>query len=158
MDCQKHLFSLNPKVHYLNCAYKSPLLKAAERAAMNDLIKSRNPVELSIDDFFDEVDKVKEGFGHIVNCHSTNVAIIPSTTYGFSSVLNNIKPKINGHAITIKDEFPSGYFSLKRWCDNYQNDLNLLLCYFLTEHHFHLCALMCKHGYYRSTGRYYSHP
>ena len=65
MNCQKHLFSLNEDVHYLNCAYKAPLLKSAEKAATNALIKDRNPFNLKVDDFFSDVNKVKIEFGWI---------------------------------------------------------------------------------------------
>jgi selenocysteine lyase/cysteine desulfurase len=34
-----------------------------------------------------------------------------------------VKPKLYGNAISIKEEFPSGYFSLKRWCETNRNKL-----------------------------------
>lgn len=123
MNCQKHLFSLRPDIHYLNCGYKSPLLKSAEEEAIKAMVRERNPVDITVDDFFNEVNDVKTYFGNLVNCNDSNVALIPSTSYGFSSVLSNVKAKINGNAITIKEEFPSGYFALKRWCDTHQNEL-----------------------------------
>ena len=123
MNCQKHLFSLRSDIHYLNCGYKAPLLKSAEEAAIKALARDRNPVDISVDDFFTEVGEVRESFGKLVNCNASNVALIPSTSYGFSSVLNNVMPKENGNAITIKEEFPSAYFSLKRWCETHHNEL-----------------------------------
>ena len=126
MNCQKHLFSLRPGIHYLNCGYKSPLLKSAEEASIKALVRERNPVDIAVDDFFTDVNQVKTYFGDLVNCNDSNVALIPSTSYGFSSVLINVNPKINGNAITIKEEFPSGYFALERWCDTHQNELIII--------------------------------
>ncbi len=123
MICQKHLFSLRPGIHYLNCARKSPLLKTAEEACIKALIRGRNPINISIEDFFSESNVVREYFSKIINCQPSEIAILPSTSYGFSSALNNISPKRNGNAITIKEEFPSGYFSIKRWCKDHQNEL-----------------------------------
>jgi len=123
MKCQKELFSLKGNIHYLNCAYKSPLLKSAEEACMKALARERNPAEISVDDFFQDVKIVKEYFAELINAQSHNVIIIPSVSYGFSTVLNNIKGKQNGNVITIKDEFPSGYFSLKRWSSENNNKL-----------------------------------
>jgi len=60
MDCQKHLFNLHPNVHYLNNAYKGPLLKSAEAAAIHALQRGRNPSDMKIGDFFDLVEEVKE--------------------------------------------------------------------------------------------------
>ena len=41
LKCQKDLFNLDSEATYLNCAYKAPLLKEAEKAAINALIKPR---------------------------------------------------------------------------------------------------------------------
>ncbi len=123
MKSQKHLFSLKSGVHYLNCAYKGPLLKTAEEAALRALERERNPAEILPADFFEDAAQSRSLFGNIVNCAADEVAIIPSTSYGFSSVLNNVKAKPGGNAITLKDEFPSGHFSLHRWCHTHQNEL-----------------------------------
>ena len=113
---QKHLFSLNDDVRYLNCAYKAPLLKSSENAAMQALKKERNPADLKPDDFFKNVTQVREEFGKLIHAKPSDVAIIPSTSYGFASVLNNVTCHQGQHAITIENEFPSDYFSIKRWC------------------------------------------
>jgi selenocysteine lyase/cysteine desulfurase len=122
MKCQKELFSLEQNIHYLNCAYKGPLLKSSEEACITSLIRDRNPINITTDDFFSDAEEVRVYFGKIINANPNNIAIIPSTSYGFSSVLNNIEGKKSGHAITIQDEFPSGYFSLKSWCKTNNND------------------------------------
>jgi len=126
MDCQKHLFDLHPDVHYLNNAYKGPLLKSAETAAIHALQRGRNPSDMKIGDFFDLVEEVKTLYGEIVNCHPDQVAVIPSTSYGFATALNNIKAKPNGNAITVKDEFPSDFFALKKWCEQHNNHLEIV--------------------------------
>lgn len=123
---QKHLFQLEKGTHYLNCAYKSPLLKSAEEAAINALIRERNPIDVLPKDFFTEVKTMRKLFGEIVNCKGSEVAVIPSTSYGFSSALNNIQPKKGQHAISIENEFPSGYFSIERWCNTHDVELNVI--------------------------------
>ncbi|MCB9235575.1 MAG: aminotransferase class V-fold PLP-dependent enzyme [Bacteroidia bacterium] len=126
MKCQKDLFSLREGVHYLNCAYKAPLLKSAEEACLQALIRERNPVDISPNDFFATAGKVREAFGQIVNCAGSQVAILPSTSYGFASVLNNLPGKPGGHALTVEDEFPSGYFALERWAREHENELKVV--------------------------------
>ena len=116
MKNQKHLFSLEEGVHYLNCAYKAPLLKSAEEAAIQSIIKQRNPANIKPIDYFEEAHEARTLFGNLVNCKASQVAIIPSTSYGFSSVLNNISCKRGQHALTIENEFPSDYFSIQAWC------------------------------------------
>ncbi|WP_057939201.1 aminotransferase class V-fold PLP-dependent enzyme [Algoriphagus resistens] len=117
MDNQKHLFSLDPDIHYLNCGYKGPLLKSAEQAAIRALVRERNPASIVPEDFFSGAREVKVRFAELVNCDPMQVALIPSSSYGFATALGNISCDPGQHAIVLEDEFPSGYFSLKTWCD-----------------------------------------
>ena len=117
IEDQKNLFNLKQDIHYLNCAYKTPLLKSVEEAAIKALIRNRNPSDITPVDFFKETEDVRVLFGEIVNCLPSEVAIIPSASYGFSSVLNNISYSKGQHAIVIENDFPSDYFSIKKWCD-----------------------------------------
>lgn len=126
MDSQKHLFSLDPDIHYLNCGYKGPLMKSAEKAAIQALIRERNPTNISPQDFFTEAREVKSSFAELVNCDPFQVALIPSSSYGFATALGNISCEPGQHAIVLEDEFPSGYFSLKTWCDRNQALLKIV--------------------------------
>lgn len=126
LNSQKHLFSLGPNVHYLNNAYKGPLLKSVEKAGIDAIISQRNPYEFKPIDFFLGVESVRYSFGKLVNCEDSQVAIMPSTSYGFSSVLNNIKAKAGSKAIVVQDEFPSGYFSIARWVKDNQARLQTI--------------------------------
>ena len=115
IKCQKHLFSLDTSEYYLNCAYKSPLLKNGELLAIQALKKERNPSYLKPFDYFNISEEIRTEFSKIINSNKDEVAIMPSSSYGFASVFNNLK--INGNkAITVENEFPSGYFSIKKWC------------------------------------------
>jgi len=126
LSCQKDKFSLHNDIHYFNNARKGPLLKSSEEAALKSLIKQRNPSDFPNSGFFDETDMVRDMFGKLVNCNADNVVIIPAVSYGFASVLNNTPSKKNGHAITLADEFPSGYFALEKWCNTNENELKII--------------------------------
>jgi selenocysteine lyase/cysteine desulfurase len=126
LKSQKHLFNLDSGVHYLNNAYRGPQLKSSEEAGISSIIKQRNPFQLKPSDFFEGVDSVRTTFGKLVNCDSSEVAIMPSTSYGFTSVLNNIKPKAGGKAIVVQDEFPSGFFSIARWAQENQASITTI--------------------------------
>ena len=115
IKCQKHLFNLDTSEYYLNCAYKSPLLKNGELLAIQALKKERNPSYLKPFDYFNISEEIRTEFSKIINSNKEEVAIMPSSSYGFANVFNNLK--INGNkAITVENEFPSGYFSIKKWC------------------------------------------
>ncbi|MFC5625750.1 aminotransferase class V-fold PLP-dependent enzyme [Algoriphagus winogradskyi] len=126
MESQKHLFSLDPDIHYLNCGYKGPLMKVSEQAAIEALIRERNPTSIAPEDFFTGAKEVKGRFADLVNCDPLQVALIPSTSYGFATALGNISCEPGQHAIVLEDEFPSGYFSLKTWCDKNQAILRVI--------------------------------
>ena len=123
MDCQKHLFQIEPSIHYLNNAYKAPLLKSAEEAAIKALLRGRTPSNISVDDFFDEVSEVKNLYAQIINAKKNQIAMVPSTSYAFANILTNIKAKPKGNVITVHDEFPSDVFAAQTWCKKHENDL-----------------------------------
>ncbi|MHA7128193.1 aminotransferase class V-fold PLP-dependent enzyme [Algoriphagus namhaensis] len=124
--CQKHLFSLDPEVSYLNNAYRGPILKSSEEAALKDLYQMRNPFTQKSEDFFTTVSRVKEIFSAMVGSDAQDIALIPSTSYGFAAALSNWKPGPGKKAITVQDEFPSGYFSLKRWVEENKGELQII--------------------------------
>ena len=126
MQCQKHLFSLRESDHYLNCAYKAPLLKSAEEAAKIALVRNRNPIDISPDDFFETADDIRTLFANLINCNAREVALIPSTSYGLASVLTNIHSKTGQHALTVENEFPSEHFALEKWCRHNQTELRII--------------------------------
>ncbi len=126
LSTQKHLFSLKDTIHYLNCAYKSPLLKTSEDELLKAVQKERNPINFTPNDFFEDTEIVRQLFGTLVNCNAKQVAVIPSTSYGLASVLNNISYTTGQQVITVENEFPSDYYSIKRWCDTHNAELKII--------------------------------
>ena len=117
IKCQKNLFSIEKDIHYLNCAYMAPILKESEKLAIDAIHRQRTPQFFKPHHFFEITQKIRKQFGNLISSSSENIAIMPSTSYGFASALNNIKT--NGKTtITIGNEFPSGYFALKKWTKN----------------------------------------
>jgi len=126
MECQKHLFQIPEGIHYLNCAYMSPLLRSVEEKGIEGMRLKRNPVAIKPVDFFTGVVGIREKFGRMVNCPSSQVAYMPSVSYGMNSVITNI-PFVRGqHALTISEEFPSCYYSAQRWCKTHGAELKVV--------------------------------
>jgi len=123
MKNQKEAFSLREGDHYLNCAYKSPLLKSAEAAAVQALARERNPADIVAHDFFDEADEIRALFTQLIHAEAGQIALMPSVSYGMETILSNTPSKTNGNAVTLQDEFPSGYFALNKWCKQHANEL-----------------------------------
>ena len=126
MKSQKHLFQLPPDITYLNCAYMSPLLRSVEEKGIAGITKKRDPSRLSPPDFFSEVDLLREEFGALIGAKGQDIAVLPSASYGLMAAVNNVPYSPGKHALTISEEFPSGYFSLQRWCSDQGAELKVV--------------------------------
>ena len=122
MKCQKDKFQIDKNIHYLNCAYKAPLLKKGEKAILNAILKERNPYLYKPKDFFESSELARVLFAEMINAKSSQIALFPSTSYGFATALHNVKAR-NKKAVTIENEFPSGYFALDKWSREHQASL-----------------------------------
>ena len=119
MQNQKHLFQLPDDIHYLNCGYMSPLLRSVEEKGIEGLRNKRNPSSVTAADFFTDVELLRRKFGMMVNCLPSQVAIMPAVSYGMNSVIRNIPYRKGQHALTISEEFPSCYYTARRWCKDH---------------------------------------
>lgn len=116
MNNQKHLFQLPNDITYLNCAYMSPLLKSVEEVGIAAMQRKRNPIVVTADDFFADGEKLKALAGQLVNAPAEQIAIVPSASYGLSTAVSNLPTDNGSKAITVSNEFPSGYLTLQSWC------------------------------------------
>jgi selenocysteine lyase/cysteine desulfurase len=123
LNSQKEKFSLDPRSHYINCAYMSPLLKSAEQAGIEGLRRKQNPFRVSAQDFFTEAAEVRRLFASMINAEPGRIAIIPSASYGLGVVISNIKPHRGGRVVTVFEEFPSDVYSLHRICSEHSLEL-----------------------------------
>ena len=126
MNCQKHLFQLPEGIHYLNCAYMSPLLMSVEEKGIEGMRRKRNPISIKPVDFFTGVVGVREKFARMVNCKPMQVAVMPAVSYGMNSVIRNIPYRKGQHALTISEEFPSCYYTAQRWCKEHDAELRVI--------------------------------
>ena len=123
---QRAEFSIPEDVHYINCAYMSPLLKASEEAGIKGIARKRNPGEVQAVHFFEEAERTRANFGKIINAKASEIALIPSCSYGLKSAITNVIPDEGQHAITISEEFPSGYFTLLEWSKTHSCPIRVL--------------------------------
>lgn len=126
MKIQKELFSLPEDIHYLNCAYMAPQLKSVEKAGIEALQKKNNPTQIKPQHFFEEAGELRQNFAKIINTSAERIAIVPSASYGLMTAVNNL-PLGNGiEALVVGDDFPSGYFSIVRWCEKHTKQLKTI--------------------------------
>ena len=92
----------------------SPLAKAVEKAGLTALLRKRNPLLISAGDFFTESELIRKEFSKIVTCPAANVAIIPSASYGISTIANNIPLKRGDEVVVLGGQFPSNVYPWQR--------------------------------------------
>ena len=126
LSSQKHLFQLPDDIVYLNCAYMSPMLKSVEEAGVKGIARKRNPASIRSVDFFNEAEETRARLGHLINAAPQQIAIVTSASYGLKSVVNNLPLNNGKYAITVADEFPSGYYTILNWCRKNNKELKVI--------------------------------
>lgn len=117
LACQKSAFTLPDDLHYLNCAYMSPLSRRVEEAGVSGVRRKCMPAEITADDFFDEVDEVRRLFAALVNApDASRVAVVPSVSYGMSTVARNTPIHRSQSVVTVRHQFPSNMHPWQRAC------------------------------------------
>ena len=126
MTTQKHLFQLDDRAHYLNCAYMSPLLKSVEESGIEAMRRKRNPFQIKTNHFFETGEITKQNIAKLIHADASRIAIIPAASYGLATAVANL-PLDNGtKALVIGNEFPSGYNEIEKWCRNNQKELQII--------------------------------
>lgn len=110
LPSQRHLFDIPDDITYLNCAYMSPLLRRVRDAGVRGLSRKCRPWEITVDDFFDGSDELRDAFATLVHAEPGDIAIIPAASYGLSTAAKNL-PLAAGQSILVVDEqFPSNVY------------------------------------------------
>ncbi|MDH5804225.1 MAG: aminotransferase class V-fold PLP-dependent enzyme [Gemmatimonadota bacterium] len=109
------LFSLPEGIHYLNCAYQSPLSKRVELAGLEGVRRKSNPAEVTPESFFIGPRTLRSKFAELIGLsESDQVAIMPSVSYGISTVAKNTKVSRGQTIVVLGDQFPSNVYPWRR--------------------------------------------
>jgi selenocysteine lyase/cysteine desulfurase len=126
LSCQSGKFSLPKKITYLNGAYMSPLLKDVEKVGVRNVRRKRNPVDISPEDFFTDSELLRSEYAKLINASAKDIAIIPSVSYGTSTIAKNLKINKGQNFIVVKDEFPSNYYCWESLCREANAELRIV--------------------------------
>ncbi len=117
LPCQRDRFSLPDDLHYLNCAYMSPLSKRVEAAGIEGLRRKRVPSEITPGDFFAGLEAVRERFARLVNADDPDrIAVMPSASYGLAIAARNTPLEAGRNVVVALDQFPSNIYVWRRRC------------------------------------------
>lgn len=118
LTCQWDKFELEQAVSYINCAYMSPQLKSVTAAGEAAFKLKARPYKLTIPDFFEPVEQLKQLFSKLIEAQDPQrISIIPAVSYGMANVVNNIKLSSNQHVLLADEQFPSNYYAWKNTVD-----------------------------------------
>ena len=110
------MFSLDEDVHYLNCAYMSPLMKSVEQAGYLGIAGKKTPYRISPNDFFEAPEALRVEFSNLINAQDPlRIAIIPSVSYGMANVTKSLSPARGKKIVVAGEQFPSNYYPWQRW-------------------------------------------
>ncbi len=114
ITCQRDLFEIPDGITYLNCAYMSPLLRAAREAGQAAVARKSAPWRIAAADFFDESEALRHLFAELISSDADGVALIPSAGYGLSLAAANLSMRPDQHVLLLEDQFPSNVYP---WMD-----------------------------------------
>jgi len=115
LDCQRSEFSLPEGLHYLNCAYMSPLPRRVEEAGISGMLGKRVPTTIRPADFFEHCDRCRDLFGRLIGDRDgSRVAIIPAVSYGVSLAARNTPLRPGQNIVVVAEQFPSHVYAWRR--------------------------------------------
>jgi selenocysteine lyase/cysteine desulfurase len=114
LSSQRHLFDIPEDVSYLNCAYMSPLMKAAVAAGNVGLARKEHPWEITPAKFFSGAEEFRTTAAQLIGALTDCMAIVPSASYGIATAAANL-PVVKGqHILVLDEQFPSNYYPWQR--------------------------------------------
>lgn len=127
LGCQAGEFALPDGLHYLNCAYMSPLARTVEAAGLDGFRRLRAPSRIEPSDFFEESDELRRAFAALVGVEEpARVALIPSASYGLAIAARNLGVDPGQNLVLAEDQFPSNVYAWRRLADARGADLRFV--------------------------------
>ncbi|TGU93209.1 aminotransferase class V-fold PLP-dependent enzyme [Mesorhizobium sp. M00.F.Ca.ET.151.01.1.1] len=90
LPCQRHLFSIPDDVVYLDAAYMTPIPQSAVEAGDRGVRVKAAPWDMTINSYYDEVERARELAASFVGAKADDIAIIPATSYGIAVAAQNV--------------------------------------------------------------------
>jgi selenocysteine lyase/cysteine desulfurase len=118
LPCQRHLFDIPDDVAYLNCAYMSPLMKAAAVAGNAGLARKEHPWEITPDKFFTGAEEFRSTAARLLDAPPECIAIVSSASYGVATAALNLPVRKGQHILLLDEQFPSNYYPWQRLAED----------------------------------------
>jgi len=128
LTCRREDFSLPREVHYLNCAYMSPLPRVTEEVGIEGIRKKRVPTGIVPDDFFSDSDQLRSLFAALVNVPDPDaIAIHPAVSYGVAVAARNTQLRKGQNLVLLHEQFPGNVYSWRRLAQESEAELRTVM-------------------------------
>jgi selenocysteine lyase/cysteine desulfurase len=117
IDNQQSAFDIPPEIAYLNCAYLSPLLRAAAEAGHRGIERKRHPWTIGRSDFFVELEFARELFARLINAAPDDIALVPASSYGAAVAGRNLPLQADQNVLVIEGEHFSNVYQWMVRCE-----------------------------------------
>ncbi len=107
---QRHRFVMPTDIHYLNCAYMSPIADIVRDAIAKGAARKEQPWAYRPAEFFSYAEDFRGRAAKIFGAEANNIAIIPSASYGLAVASRNLPLKAGQSIIILADQFPSNVY------------------------------------------------
>jgi selenocysteine lyase/cysteine desulfurase len=114
LTCQRAAFSLPVGLHYLNCAYMSPLPLVTEDAGIEGVRTKRDPTSISARDFYQTGEEARRLFAGLVNAEPDRIALLPGAAYGVAVAARNLPVSAGQNIVLTHEQFPGNVYAWRR--------------------------------------------
>jgi selenocysteine lyase/cysteine desulfurase len=108
-------FDVPDDVAYFNTANLAPVLHTVAEAGRQALGRRGRPWTIGPEDWFTEVETLRDLVGRLLGDTAEGVALVPSTSYGFATVAANLHAEPGARVVVLADEYPSGIYTWRRF-------------------------------------------
>ena len=84
-------FEIPREICYLNASYMTPQPRRVLEACFAGARWRSQPWQITPDDFFTDVEALREAYARQLNCAPDNIAIVPSAGYGVACATANLQ-------------------------------------------------------------------
>jgi selenocysteine lyase/cysteine desulfurase len=107
---QRHRFDMPGNVHYLNCAYMSPLANTVIAAMQQGATLKQRPWTYKAADFVGYPERYRTSAASIIGADADSIAIVPSASYGLAVAARNLPLCAGQQIVVLADQFPSNLY------------------------------------------------
>jgi selenocysteine lyase/cysteine desulfurase len=111
LGAQRDAFAVPPEIAYFNTATLSPQLHRVRAAGEAALERRARPWTIAADDWFADVEHLRELFARLVGADAEGIALVPATSYGFAVAARNLALQAGDRVVVLAEEYPSGIYT-----------------------------------------------